>query len=280
MPSKIKYICLTFLIFLIFPQKIDAAFSFTIDNISNSIISDKEQAVSATLVVSDLPSGDSYFRIGIDEGSSYVGYNKVGIDWIKLTSLSGDEINKTCSKYLKISSDGTYIIDFKIGNDVDVVNGEHILKAHRFRSTCTIDTLKPEIAIVILLPTPIPSPSPSLSPTQVPTQEPTSTPTKTPTTTPTVSPTPKPTPTKIPTIKPTSTPTETTEETFTNMPTLISQNSNSSTPEGMVAGASTTLKSPIIAIFLIAAGLLLMIVGGVNLYKKMKTEYNSSNENT
>ena len=276
MPSKIKYIFLTFLIFLIFPQKINAAFSYTIDNISNSTIFDKEQVVSATLVVSDLPNGDSYFRIGIDEGGSYVGYNKVGIDWIKLVSLSGDEINKTCSKYLKISSDGTYVIDFKIGSDVDVVNGDHILKAHRFRSTCTVDTLKPEIAIIILLPTPSSSPSP----TQVPTQEPTSTPTKTPTTIPTVSPTPKPTPTKTPTIKPIPSPTETTEETFTNMPTLISQNSNRSTPEGMVAGASTTLKPPIIAIFLIAAGLLLLAVGGVNLYKKMKTEYNSSNENT
>jgi hypothetical protein len=127
---------------------------------------------------------------------------------------------------------------------------------------------------------PTPSPSPSPSPTQIPTQEPTFTPTNTPTTTPTVTSTPKSTPTKTPTIKPTSTPTETTEETFTNMPTLISQNSNSSTPEGMVAGASTTLKPPIIAIFLIAAGLLLLAIGGVNLYKKMKTEYNSSNENT
>lgn len=255
--SKRIYIFLIFLIFFIFPQKVNAAFSYTIDSISTSSISDKDQIVSVTLTISDLPSGDSYFRVGINEGSSYAGYNKVGTDWVKLASLSEDETNVTCSKYLKVSSDGTYVIDFKIGNDIDITNGEHILKAHRFRSTCTVDALKPETSITVLLPTPSPSPTPT------PTNPPTNSPTQAPTASPTVKPTPTKSPSPKPTPKPTPTESGQAEESLVLEPQVLSLSTNASSPEPEIIEKK---KSPTFAIILITLGMGFLGYGGYLLY--------------
>lgn len=268
--SKIKFIFLTFLIFFALPTKIDAAFSYTIDSISSSIITSKDQVISVTLTVLDLPSGDSYFRVGINEGSSYVGYNKVGTDWIKLIPLNEDETNKTCSKYLKVSTDGTYVIDFKVGNDIDISNGDHILKAHRFRSSCTVDTLKPEIAVVVSLPTPSPSLVPTNQPITKPTSAPTTIPTKTSSPTPVaiLKPSSTSTPTKIGTPKPTPIPTQTESMDETDrLPIPINLEDNTITT-GEVLGDEITKKSPIIAILFIASGLAFLGYGGFLLYNK------------
>ena len=122
------------------------------------------------------------------------------------------------------------------------------------------------------------------SPTPSPTPEPTSTPepTNTPTMTSTATSTPSPAPTKTPTIKPTvpSTVKPTDKPNSTDAPMLIGLTGENPTPEGYVLGESNTKKSPFLSIFFIISGLLFMTVGGVNLYKKMKTEYNRTYENT
>lgn len=271
------YQCINTLIFigillftLIFPQKVYAAFSYTIDSVSSLTISDKEQIVSVALTILDLPSGDSYFRVGINEGGSYVGYNKVGADWIKLVSLSEDETNKTCSKYMKINSDGTYVIDFKIGTDTDITNGDHVIKAHRFRSTCTIDALKPEVAVLVLLPTPTPTPTQTTTPQPTATQTPTST----------VTATAKPTPAK------TSTPKSTTSQTpiksgQADEPVILEKNDSivlqTPTSTGLVAGASTSNnKSKTIAIILIFFGICFLGYCGFLIYNSKNAKVEGS----
>lgn len=126
-----------------------------------------------------------------------------------------------------------------------------------------------------------PTPTPSPSSTPIPTQEPTTAPTSIPTSNPTITPTSKPTPTKSPTPKPTQTPTETPDDLVnTAIPILVGLSGSTSTPESLVAGASTSKKSPVFSIILVISGLSLMTFGGINLYKKMKTEYNSKNESS
>lgn len=108
---------------------------------------------------------------------------------------------------------------------------------------------------------PSPSPTPTNSPTTAPTQAPTSVPT--------VIPTVKPTPTKTATSKPTVTPTQSSEPEQTDNPenlTIQQLNNPTTTPIGMVAGATTTKKSPIVAIILIISGIGFLGYGGYLLY--------------
>lgn len=105
----------------------------------------------------------------------------------------------------------------------------------------------------------------SVNSQKAPTPSPTATATPTPTTI--ASPTPKPTPTKTPSPKPTptltSTPIVTIKPQQTIEPLIVL---NTKTPIGKVAGASTTKKSPILAIILIISGISFLGYGGYLLY--------------
>jgi len=115
------------------------------------------------------------------------------------------------------------------------------------------------------------TPTPESTPTEEPTLTPTSTPTKTSTPTPTKTATA--TPTKTATAKPTTTATP--EET----PIEESEAKNDinitgadvkieTSPEGIVAGASVTKKSPLLSIFFIISGVGFLGYGGYLIYNK------------
>ena len=105
---------------------------------------------------------------------------------------------------------------------------------------------------------PSPSPTPTNSPTTAPTQVPT------------VSPTVKPTPTKSSSPKPTVSPTPTpTDEPIEESIQIVA---SSPSPTGIVAGATTTKKSPILAIILITLGIGFLGYGGYLLYNQMHAE--------
>lgn len=172
-----------------------AAFSLSIVGGGASEIISKEQEMEVRILVSDLPD-TSYFRVGIDSGNTYVGYMKNNDgQWVKLGTLTEDKNNLQCSQYFAVTTNGEYVLNFKIGSDIDVANGSHILKVHRLRESCTADSLTAEVGVNVVLPTPAP----------VPTASPTPTPTATPAPTPSPTATAKPTTTPKPAVKATAT---------------------------------------------------------------------------
>lgn len=234
---------LILILFLIFPQKVQAAFSYNISSPSATLITSGSQEIDVSLNITDLPS-ESYFRVSLqkESGGSYYGYIKNNNnEWAKIQTLSGD-----CSGYFKVSDLKTILINlkYKVGDDLALDNGNYILKAHKFTKTCSsYADSENTIAFVITLPTP--------TPTQVPTNAPTPTvsPAKTSTPIPTPTSTPKLIPTKTPTQTPTESPTSVQNETeFTTIPTVLQ------TPSGVVMGVTTTKKSPILAVIFIVLG--------------------------
>lgn len=257
---------------LIFPQETSAALSFLITGISPTTIDSKSQEIQVTIQVSSLPSGDSYFRAGIDNGSSYIGYikNNNG-DWIKLGTLSSDKENNQCANYYKITADGEYVLSIKIGDDNEILNGNHVVKAHRFTSTCgsySDSSEAPNLAINVSLPTPSPSPTVTSTPTSTPTPTPTltPTPTKTPTPTPVATKTPSPAPRIL------AKATDNSQDGINK----IRQTLATPTPQTLVSAEETTKpKFPILALFFISSGLALIGWVGYTYLQKQK----SDNEN-
>lgn len=124
-----------------------------------------------------------------------------------------------------------------------------------------------------------PCPTPSPEPTTPPTQETAPDPTTAPTSRPTKTPTPKPTATKKPTIKPTSTSeSDSSESGFVLSDVSIGDKNATPTPEGEVAGASTSKDFPFQAVGLILSGVGFMGYGGFSLYKRSKNQYNDGSE--
>jgi len=160
---------LIFVLF-IFIRPVQAAFSFYISGVEPVQVSSKEDVIDVRIVVNSLPSGDSFFKAGIKNSNSYIGYikNSDG-DWVKIGSLSSDKNNGACKSYFKITSDGEYILKIKIGDDNDLPNGEYVIKAFRFTSSCSSysDSSETEaFKINVALPIPTPSPTSLPTPTQ------------------------------------------------------------------------------------------------------------------
>ena len=186
-----------FLFFVLLAQgakQVNAAFSFTING-ELSKVTDKNQEISVPLTVTDLPSGDSYFRVAFQKntGDSYFGYMKDNSDnWVKITS----PLAEGCNKYLLVAGPGDKILTLrlKIGDDNEPENGAYSVVAHRMTSGCSSSGQKSPITIELpIAPTPTPTPSPTPSPTPTQTLVPSPTPTPGPTNTPTSTTTPTPT---------------------------------------------------------------------------------------
>lgn len=116
------------------------------------------------------------------------------------------------------------------------------------------------------------NPTASPNPTQSPTNPPTNSPTQAATANPTI----KPIPTKTGTPKTTSTPTIEAEVTNEPENLITDVKITDATPVGIVAGATTTKKSPILAIIFIISGIGFLGYCGYLLYNmKHKNEQNS-----
>lgn len=257
-----------------FPQKVYAAFSFSIDSVTPASIDTKETELIINLSLTDLPEGDNYFRAGFKEGNTYVGYikNNNG-NWIKLRSLSDG-----CADYFKVSENVTTIVlNLKIGSDVEISNGSIPIKAHRYTSSCATNIGSNEYIVNVNLPTP------TSSPTQAPTAQPTNQPTSAPTATTTPKPTQTPTQSgqaKTSTPKSTSSPTPT-QSGQADEPITIEKSENmvliTPTSTGIVAGVKTENKSKTIALMLIFFGVCFLGYCGFLIYNgKNATVQNTS----
>lgn len=268
MSSKLlKTFLLSLILFFIFIKPAKASFSFNISSPSATLITSGGQDIEVSLNITDLPS-ESYFRVSLqkESGGSYYGYvQNHNSEWSKVLTLSGD-----CLNYYKVFDLQTTLVNlkFKIGDDLNLDNGNYLLKGHRFTKTCTSYTeALNTIPIVVNLPT--------LIPTQAPTAQPTSAPTTTPTATTTL----KPTPSMTSTPKATTTPTpkeEATENANDSNENQIITESETSTPTsiGIVAGAKTENKSKTVAIILISIGIGFLGYCGYLIYngKNAKTQ--------
>lgn len=261
MSSKLlKTFYLFLILFFISPQNTGASFSFNISSPSATLITSGSQEIDISVNIVDLPS-ESYFRVSLqkESGGTYYGYvQNNNNEWAKIQALSGD-----CLGYFKVSDLTTTLagLKYKIGDDLFLDNGNYVLKAHRFTKTCTSYTEGLNtIPFIVNLPT--------STPTQAPV-------TQQPTTAPTSAPTVKPTPTKSPTSKPTTSPTPTEESEETDEPTISMSDVKivEATPTGLVAGAKTTNKKPVVALIFIYSGILFLGYGGYLLYNmKHKNE--------
>lgn len=268
--KKIFLSLLIFGVFIVFPQKI-YAITAIINSVDVSNITSKDQEILINTTISGSFPTEYYLRVGMKEGNKYVGYVKNNInEWIKIGTLDSDKIDNYCFNYFKIDSEGEYVLKFKIGNEDEISNGSHIFKIHRFTPSCgSTDIAK--ISINVSLPTPIPTQTPSSTSSPTPTSV--SSPTKTST------PTPKPIATKRPTTKPIKTSqSESSESGFVLSDISIGNDNSTPTPEGEVAGLSTSKNFPFQAVGLIISGMGFMGYGGFSLYKRSKNQYNDKSE--
>lgn len=270
--KKIFFISLI-LLFFVYPSKTFA--QVVINELSTGGSSDWVEIGLVATESADLSSYKLVDKSGNEKelSGNLTPSNYMSFDWSNRLDNTGDVV-KLVSK-----ANGNQIDSISYGNEGGVCspnNNESIGRVdngnviERFSSPTRDATNQG----ATLNPCPTPSPEPTATATSTPTTTPTASPTKTPTVKPTIA------PTKTPTLRPSATPTEEPEETATPEPTQESESlvnaTETPTPQGIVAGASTSKKgiSPIANIF-IYSGAGLMGIGGIGLYIKHKKQYNS-----
>jgi len=120
---------------------------------------------------------------------------------------------------------------------------------------------KTSISCLSLAPSPTPTATATTTATSTPTVTTTATPTRTATATPTKTATPKPTTTSTPTETPTDEPESENKISITETDLKLE-----TSPEGIVAGATTTKKSPLLSILFIISGVGFLGYGGYLIY--------------
>lgn len=247
MSSKIKYIFLTLLIFFIFPQKTIASvlineFSPSTDpewielyndgdveiNLSGYLLEDGNSSKSDDLNITGIISAKGFIVFTHTEG-----WLNNGGDSIKLYNNASPSAIVDQYTYSSIDSNKSV---------ARIPNGS---ENWQVTSDVTNNSSNP---------TPSPTPTPTQTPTASPTNTPTSTPSPTPKPTPTKSTTPKPSPSSSPTSEPTNFISDTDVKIIEN------------TPIGLVAGATDTKKSPVVAIIFIISGIAFLGYGAFLLY--------------
>ncbi|EKE04955.1 MAG: hypothetical protein ACD_19C00427G0002 [uncultured bacterium] len=201
-------------------------------------------------------SGDNYFGYSQNNSGDWYEYSSsLSVDYILANFYYFEPQLGNWSGQIKVKNSPT--------NSSYLGPGEYLLKLKRYsgKSKDSSGDSNP-LTIGLLENTPSPSPTPTNPPTAQPTQAPTSSPTKSPTPIPTKTATPK------------STPTPTSEAEVTNEPENLIREIKiiDATPTGIVAGATTTKKSPILAIILIILGVGFLGFGGYLLYNQMHAE--------
>lgn len=254
-----------------------AAFSYQINSVTPNEVTSIEQIVTINLTLTNLPTGDNYFRASWQKssGDNYFGYvkNQNG-EWVKIQSLSSD-----CKSYYKVSDNSvtTLTLETKIGDVITTENGDYSIKVHRFTSGCSYnDPVSTTIKINLPLPTPTNTPVPTESPTNTPA------PTFGPTSTPKPA---SPTPTKK--LTSTSTPEPTKEESADDEESLLEDQllgasdsaeniGNPSTTPPPAGGPKTKSSIHPIPAITIVLGVLLMLGGSAPLlFKYLKNRKNS-----
>lgn len=204
--------------------------------------------------------GDSYLRgVFYESGTKYFGKTlNNSNEWV---STSGDKtVYFKVAKEEFVNASWSGQLKVKIDSDDSNLNGpkDYYFKIGRYTSSGDSSAdWSTESKVYINASTPSPSPAPTTAPTSTPS--------------PTKTSTPKPTPTKTSTPKSTSSPEESEVPEFKVTNVSVDEASETSTPEGLVAGAKTS-KFPFQAIGLVVSGLGLMGYGGYTYFTKKKHE--------
>lgn len=266
-------IIILLLLSLIFPHK-SLALSVSINNTNPNVITNTDQIIDIEALVSGV-SDDYYFRVGMKQGSKYIGYsaNNDG-EWIKIDTMDNEKKDNRCHSYLKIEKgdSGVFNLKFKIGEENSIQNGSYVIKIHRFTTACGNADVA-ETAISILLPTPTATTTPTATATATATV--TATVTSTAISTPTKTPTPTPTKSPTPTANPTETPVNT-EEVLGDE--YIVESDETSSPNPKIAGSTTTNNTKVVAFLFVYIGVIVLGFGLYNLYRKYRYEYNDTND--
>jgi len=248
MYSKIKYIFLILLVFFIFPQEVFSAPVIKIDNFPTTVISGQEFDINFSVS-------------GLSIDTNYYAKSLGGIDFNEVDTWNSSWLQQNAAwssmPIFASNTEGSASGILKSRFAITTLEGNKDYKIRIRKTNATTNYDSDLVSILINTPSPSPSPTATATPTSTlsPTLKPT--PTKSPTPQPTKSPTPKSTTSSTPTGKPTEEPVQTIE------PLIVL---NTKTPIGIVAGAKTTEKSPILAIILIICGVGFLGYGGYLLY--------------
>lgn len=267
MKSKLKRVFIISILLFLFPQKV-LAVTLTLSNYPSSISSSE---FSVDVFVDGPSAGTNYLRVDLykDGTTKYFGETFNGSSW-----YSGSDGKQYFP--ITISSESTASATLKalVGNPNSSEYpgpGSYKLRIRRYTASGNAASSDQQTPIDIQINVATPSPEPTQEPTQEPTTQPTTTPTKTPTPTPKA--TPKPTSTKKPTIKPTPTSDNSaSESSFVLTDISIGDENQTPSPEGQVAGASTSKKFPFQAVGLIMSGVGFMGYGAYSFYMKNKKQ--------
>ena len=262
--KKILLHLLLFLIFILFPKKINAV-TININN-SPSIIS--TGSFNVDVFISGPSDGKNYLRIDLyKEGTTqYFGETFNGTDWysgsIGTNYFAVDIVDSTASATLS----------GRIGNPSSSEYpgpGAYKLRIRRYTSSSSYST-GDQVPVNVNIEVSTPTPNP--------TEEPINDPTSTPTSTPTLKPTSTPLPTKSPSPKPTKTPTpELTEETGIQVEVLgIQSEKQSPIPQEELQESSEKPKVSIVAIVFVILGISFVGFSGFAFFKQKGLNNNES----
>ena len=274
MPSNIKYILLTLLIFFIFPQRVNGQVLIN-EFLANPVDENQEWVEFINTYPNEINLASYYF----DDDTDF--NNETGSDKFILSGIlvSGGLCYVQISSYLNNTADSPTIFNvngliedtYSYTKTTEELTFSRIPDGGTWQSDQT--NTKTSVSCLSLAPTPPPSPTPT------PTNSPTTSPTQAPTTSPTKSPTPIPTPVKTASLKPitpkpTSTESGQAEESLVLEPQVLSLSTVASSAEPKTTGKN---KSPILAILLVFSGVCFLGYGGYMLYNQ--TYENKTNTN-
>jgi len=260
-------LCLLFL-FLFFPQK---AFALSMNLISTPSSIDVDQEVNIDFSMECSGCSDSYVRgVFFESGTNYFGLTKNNSGtWIGITDDKTNYFKISKEDFIDASWSGQ--IKVKVESSEQKLSGSknYLFKIGRYTSANDSSAdWSSEVSIFINAPSP--TPTMTSTPTSTSTPSPTSTPTKTSTST------PKPNPTKTSTPKPSPSPEEDDDRSEKNINVdeiYVATVELTPSPEGFVAGVSTSKKFPFAAVGLIVSGLGFLGYGGYTFYLKSKNKY-------
>jgi hypothetical protein len=258
MYSKCKLIFLLLLPFFIFPTQAFSAPEIIIDTYPANIIAGQEFDVNFSVL--GLPANTNYYSKSIG-GIDLEEVDTWNINWLQQNDAW------TSMPTFTSNSEGSASASIKSRFALTTLGGnkEYKIRIRKVDSSTNNDS--PSVNILVATPIPTPTSTPTQTATATSTTTPTSTPTKTATATPTKTATTKPTTTATPKETPTEESEEKNEINLTGTDIKIE-----TSPEGVVAGASVTKKSPILSIFFILSGLGSLGYGGYLIYNNRKNE--------
>jgi hypothetical protein len=254
MYSRCKFLILLLLPFFVFPTPVLSAPEIIINTYPSNIIAGQEFDVNFSVL--GLSSDTSYYSKSIG------GINLEEVDTWNINWLQQNDAWTSMPIFIS-NSEGSASASIKSRFALTTLEGnkEYKIRIRKVDSTTNNDS--PSVNILVATPIPTPTSTPTQTATMTSTATTTPTPTKTATATPTKTATAKPTTTATPEETPTEESEAKNEINLTGADVKIE-----TSPEGIVAGASVTKKSPLLSIFLIVSGVGFLGYGGYLIYNK------------